>query len=68
MRDVGEDLALERLGKDGGTLRAAGRAKPSAFAGKGDEKLVGAAGTLDAGEAGFDNARPVSAGRKALFT
>jgi hypothetical protein len=49
--DVGEDMVLQHVGEDGGALGATGRAESAAFAREGDEKLVGAAGALDAGEA-----------------
>ena len=53
VRDVGENLLLEKLRENGRSLRSTRRAESSAFAGKGDEELVRALGALDPGETGF---------------
>jgi hypothetical protein len=52
VRDVGENLVLEEVGKDGGPFGATRRAHSSAFAREGDQELVGAARTSHPGEAG----------------
>ena len=56
VRDVGENVVLEQLRKNGGSFRSTRRAESTAFAGKGDEELVSALSALDPREPRFKNA------------
>ena len=48
--EVGENLVLQHVGEDGRPLGTTGWTESPTFTGERDEKLVGAARALDAGE------------------
>ena len=56
MRGVGENLLLEKLGEDRGSLGSARGAESPSLAGEGEEVFMGAIITPDAGEALFEGA------------
>ena len=54
VRDAGDNFVPEQLREEGSSLGAARGAQCAPLAGEGDEELIAALGTDDAGETGFE--------------